>query len=162
MIYLPKSADRAICKMRYDIHMNTQAYPREKWAECHEQSASFLTHRANNTIRGVSLQIILSKNQHYIGVKFTAVVVDFISFLSAHTWEQSNNLCQRVFDSGAPRFLHVAVLIGHFCYANTKRCGVQAKKRTGLHWDVTLWHSVISSISAPPLREMASLLMDAA
>lgn len=144
--------------MRYDIHMNTQTYPGEKWAECHEWSTSFLTHRANNTIRGLSHGMIPSKKQHYVRVKFTPVVEDLISFLPAHTWDQSNNLCQRVFDPGTFRILHVAVLIGHFCYVNTKWCGVQAKRRTGLHWDVALWCSVIPSISAPPLKKTAFCL----
>lgn len=162
MIYLPKSAAKVICKKMFDIHMNIQTYPGEKWAECHELSASFLTHMKNNRIRGVSLGIIPSKKQHYIRVKFSPAVVHFISFLPAHTLGQSNNSCQRIFDSGSSRFLHVAVLIGHFCYANTKWCGVQAKKRTGLHWDVALWRSVIPSISAAPLKKMSSLLMDAA
>lgn len=53
MIYLPKSAAKVICKKMFDIHMNTQTYPGEKWAECHELSASFLTHMKNNRIRGV-------------------------------------------------------------------------------------------------------------
>lgn len=96
MVYLPKSAARAICKMMYDIHMNTQTYPGEKWAQCHEWSARFLTHRANNRIRGVSLGMIPSKKHHYIRVRFTLVVVDLISFLPARTWGQSNSLCQRV------------------------------------------------------------------
>lgn len=61
MIYLPESAAKAICKKMFDIHMNTQTYPGGKWAECHVWSASFLTQRANNRIRGVSLGIIPSK-----------------------------------------------------------------------------------------------------
>lgn len=78
MIYLPKSAARAICKTMCDIHMNIQTYPREKWVECHEWSASFLTHRTNKRIKGVSLGMIPSKKQHYVRAKFTLVLVDFI------------------------------------------------------------------------------------
>lgn len=101
--------------------------------------------------------MIPSKNQCYIRTKFTAVVLGFSS-LPAHTWGESNNLCQGVLDLGTSMSLHVVALTGHFCYTNTKSYGVQAKKRTGLYWDVALWHSVIISISAPPLKKMAALL----
>lgn len=144
------------CVISRHIH---RRIPRRSGQSITSSVQGFLTHCTDHTARGGSPGMIPSKKQCYIRTKFTPVVAGLISSLPAHTWCENNNLCQGVLDSETSRSLHVVVLTGHFSYANTKSYGVQAKKRTGLHWDVALWHSVIISISAQPLMKVAALPM---
>lgn len=93
MIYFPESAARAICKTMRDIHSIHRHISRRSGQSITSSVQGFLIHCTNNTVRGVLLGMIPSKNQCYIRAKFTPIVVGLISSLPAHTSGESN-LCQ--------------------------------------------------------------------